>query len=191
MSKISVRTVMIASIGFILLISVFPLIQVLKSESRGVIDRGKYHEEIQVILENGSEWNGTHVVPYDAENEQYVYDVEYESYRLIPLKLVAIYPEDIGAILSYRFSEFASKKTYVSESGKTVKAYQDQIDLELIDIASGEIITKTTARAKLADESSIPVGYTTYFQTFGKEEIERISAWIHDAMKEYLGYNED
>ena len=110
---------------------------------------------------------------------------------MIPLKLVAVYPEDIGAILSYRFSEFASKKIYVSESGKTVKAYQDQIDLELIDIASGEIITKTTARAKLADESSIPVGYTTYFQTFGKEEIERISAWIHDAMKEYLGYNED
>jgi len=79
MSKISVRTVCIASLAFILLISVFPLIQVLKGESRGVIDRGKYHEEIQVILENGSEWNGTHIVPYDAKNEQYVYDVEYES----------------------------------------------------------------------------------------------------------------
>ena len=47
MSKISVRTVCIASLAFILLISVFPLIQVLKGESRGVIDRGKYHEEIQ------------------------------------------------------------------------------------------------------------------------------------------------
>lgn len=191
MSKISVRTVMIASLAFILLICVFPLIQSLKCESRGVIDRGKYHEEIQVILENGSKWNGTRVVPYDAENEQYVYDVEYESHRLIPLKLVAVYPEDIGAILSYRFSEFASGKTYMSESGETVKAYQDQIDLELIDIASGEIITKTTARAKLVDEFSISVGYTTYFQTFSKEEIEKISVWILDAMKEYLGYNED
>jgi hypothetical protein len=43
----------------------------------------------------------------------------------------------------------------------------------------------------LVDEFSISVGYTTYFQTFSKEEIEKISVWILDAMKEYLGYNED
>ena len=190
MSKISTRTVMIASLVFILLLSLLVLTQVLKDERRGAIDRDRYNNEICDVLKNGSDWNGTRIVPYDAENDQYVYDVAYNSLRLIPLKLVAIVPEEIGAILSYRMSEFSSGESYCNENGEIVKAYQDQIDLELIDIESGEVLAKAIARANLADKANIPVGYTTYTQSFSKKEIEEISNWILNAMKEYLDYNE-
>lgn len=190
MARSSNRTVGIAALAFTLLMLVLMIITAIRNEARGLIDSDNYNDEMKVILENGSNWKGTHVIPYDAEKEQYVFDVEYDSYRLIPLKLVAQFPDEIGAILSYRFSESASNQIYRSENGNMVNAYQKEIYLALIDIETGEAIDYMIGRAKMQDKGSIPLGYGTYYQHFSKEEIEKISDWIVDSMKEHLGYDE-
>ena len=188
MARSSNRTLGIAALAFTLLLLVLGTITCIRNETRGLIDSDNYNDEIKVILENGGNWKGTHVIPYDVEKEQFVFDVEYDSYRLIPLKLVAEFPDEIGAILSYRFSESASNQRYRSENGNTVKAYQKYIYLALIDIETGETIDSMIWRAKMQDKASIPLGVATYYQHFSKEEIEKISDWIVDSMKEHIGY---
>lgn len=183
------KKALIISAVFCIVLFCAVLITVLVQPGKG-INRNDYDMEIREILadENAS-FSGTKIVPYDVKKDIYVFDVDYQGKRLIPLKYVAQSDVQIGAVLRYELSSSSDYSWYKDKSGNNVKGYHQELWLSLVSLATDEELAHSTFRSELPDSTTVE-SVNSFVQYFSDEELQRISDWIGEMLREHLGYEE-
>ena len=154
-----------------------------------LISQNDYDQEIREILsDENAVFSGTRIIPYDVTKDIYVFDVDYHGKRLIPLKYVAQSDVQIGAILRYELDSSSDYSWYRDKNGNNVKGYHQELRLSLISLASDEELARNTFRSDLPKSTTVS-SVSSFVHYFNDKELQSISDWIGETLKEHLGYD--
>ena len=185
----STKKILLLSAVICIVLAGAVLIAVLVQPGKG-INRNNYDKEIrEILMEENAAFSGTRIIPYDVRKDIYVFDVDYHGKRLIPLKYVAQSDVQIGAVLRYELSSSTDYSWYRDKSGNNVKGYHQELKLSLVSLATGEELARSTFRSELPDNTTVE-SVNSFVQYFSDKELQSISDWIGEKLREHMGYEE-
>ena len=188
MDKRTKKTLIISAI-FCIVLAGAVLIAVLAQPGKGINHNDYDYEIREILMDENAAFSGTRIIPYDAAKDTYVFDVDYHGKRLIPLKYVAQSDAQIGAVLRYELSSNTDYSWYKDKNGNKVKGYHQELWLSLVSLATEEELAHSTFRSELPDNTTVE-SVNSFVQYFSDKELQQISDWIGEMLKEHLGYEE-